>query len=153
MIAIQNSSLSQIISIISRDLNYVVSKQLREFGLGKHDVWVLKTINANPGITQNEICERIGEDKITVSKSVKNLVNQSYVRSEKNEEDKRVTSLYITDYGSEIRDDILSIIQGANEMLTSKLSDEESEILMGLLVKASESMRFHVNAFREENNR
>ena len=92
----KNHSVNMYLTTIERDYNYYINKKLRQYNLGKHDIRVLKEINANKGLSQNDICYLLKEDKITVSKAVKNLVSLGYVEKIKDCEDKRITRLYIT---------------------------------------------------------
>lgn len=150
VINIERSNFSHLLSMLSRDMNYLVNKQLRVHGLGKHDVWVMNAINAHSGITQNEICEQIGEDKITVSKSVKNLVQNGYVDSQKSEDDKRITCLYMTTYGLQIKNDIIAIIDGANQLVSQQLSDEEKMVLEELLSRIYNNVHQYVDTVRNQ---
>lgn len=120
---------------IQREVNYIMNKRLKSFGLGRHDIYVLKAINENDGISQNSICALIDEDKITVSKAVKKLVDKGFIEKLKNLDDRRSTNLYMTELGCESREQLLNVIDDANELLLKKLNSEEHDHFSQLLKK------------------
>nr|WP_276576122.1 MarR family winged helix-turn-helix transcriptional regulator [Oceanirhabdus seepicola] len=134
------------LATIERDYNYYINKKLRQYNLGKHDIRVLKEINANKGLSQNDICNILKEDKITVNKSVKNLVSQGYVEKIKDSEDKRITRLYITEQGKVNRKEILNILNQANDIFVKGFSEEDKENVFELLKEMSENI--HKEAVR-----
>ncbi|MCM1992817.1 MarR family winged helix-turn-helix transcriptional regulator [Oceanirhabdus seepicola] len=138
--------ISMYLATIERDYNYYINKKLRQYNLGKHDIRVLKEINANKGLSQNDICNILKEDKITVNKSVKNLVSQGYVEKIKDSEDKRITRLYITEQGKVNRKEILNILNQANDIFVKGFSEEDKENVFELLKEMSENI--HKEAVR-----
>jgi len=125
---------------IERDYNYLTNKKMREFNIGKHDVRVLKVINANEGISQNNICSIINEDKITVSKAVKNLEQNGYIEKRKDSDDKRITRLFMTEEGINKREHLLEILNYLNNTLVKDLSDEEVDYFNKILKKVSKNI-------------
>jgi len=142
--------ISGYIAMIERDYNYFVSKKAKEYNFKKHDIRVLKVINANDGISQNEICTIIKEDKITVSKAVKNLVSEGYVKRVKDLEDGRVTRLFMTEEGLFYRQKILMIFEEVNEIFLRNFSDEERAMITMLLKKMSDNIHVEASKLKEE---
>ena len=142
--------ISGYIAMIERDYNYFVSKKAKEYNFKKHDIRVLKVINANDGISQNEICTIIKEDKITVSKAVKNLVSEGYVQRVKDLEDGRVTRLFMTEEGLFYRQKILKIFEEVNQIFLRNFSDEERAVITMLLKKMSDNIHVEACKLKEE---
>lgn len=136
----KNHSINMYLATIERDYNYYINKKLRQYNLGKHDIRVLKEINANKGLSQNDICNIIKEDKITVNKSIKNLVLLGYVEKIKDCEDKRITRLYITETGKINRKQILNIYNEVNDIFVREFSEENKEKVLELLKKMAENI-------------
>lgn len=137
---VKNHSINMYLTAIGRDYNYYINKKLRKFNLGKHDIRVLKEINASKGLSQNDICNILKEDKITVNKSVKNLILQGFIEKIKDSEDKRITRLYITDKGKENRKEILNTINCVNDIFVKDFSEENKELIVELLQKMYENI-------------
>lgn len=123
-----------------RDYNYFINKRLKELGIKKNDVKVIKTINENQGISQNEICTLLKEDKVTVAKSVKKLKELGYIKKTHEHLDKRIASLYVTEKGQEARGKILEMFKDLNTILMEDFSLEEQELVIKFLGRMSKSM-------------
>lgn len=122
---------------IQREINYLLNKRLKEYGLGKHDLNVLRVINANNGVNQNTICSILNEDKITVSKAVKKLSEVGYIEKRKGADDKRVTQIFMTEKGRANRNEIIRIFDEINNTLVKNLNDQERKIFESLLKKVA----------------
>ncbi|PAB60387.1 MarR family winged helix-turn-helix transcriptional regulator [Anaeromicrobium sediminis] len=146
----ENHSITMYLSTIERDYNYYINKKLKQYNLGKHDIRVLKVINANKGLSQNYICTILKEDKITVNKSVKNLILQGYVEKIKDCEDKRITRLYITEEGRVNRKKILNILKEVNDIFFRGFSEENKEKILELLREMSENIHKEVVRLKDE---
>ncbi|SHK15675.1 MarR family winged helix-turn-helix transcriptional regulator [Tepidibacter formicigenes] len=146
----ENHSINMYLAMIERDYNYYINKKLKQYNLGKHDIRVLKVINANKGLSQNDICTILKEDKITVNKSVKNLVSQGYVEKIKDCEDKRITRLYITEEGRVNRKKILNILNEANDIFVKGFSEKNKENILELLKKMSENIHKEAVRIKDE---
>lgn len=125
--------ITMVLSSIERDYNYYMNKKLKQYNIGKHEIRTLKVINQNSGLSQNEVCSILKEDKITVSKAVKNLEKQGYINKVKDLEDKRVYRLHITEKGSFDRKDFIEITNNINQIFSRGLSDTEKTELLKLL--------------------
>ncbi|MCS5420884.1 MULTISPECIES: MarR family winged helix-turn-helix transcriptional regulator [Psychrilyobacter] len=121
------------LSSIERDYNYYMNKKLKQYNIGKHEIRALKVINQYSGLSQNEVCSILKEDKITVSKAVKNLEKQGYINKVKDLEDKRIYRLYITEKGSFDRKDFIEITNNINQIFSRGLSDPQKTELLKLL--------------------
>jgi len=131
--------------ILERDYNYFINKRLKELQIKKNDVRVIKNINQNQGISQNEICSLLKEDKVTVAKSVKKLEELRYIKKTHEHSDKRITSLYLTEQGHVTRIKIREIFEDLNKIFMKDLSLEEQKLAMHLLGKMSKSVHDESN--------
>ncbi len=145
-----DNSISILLSMIEREHNYFMNKELRKFGLGKHDIRVLREIYTFNGLSQNEICNNLKEDKITVSKSIKNLVACGYVQKITDNHDKRVTRLTMTKKGIEERNEILHVVNKLDEILLKNFSDEDKSNVLRLLNQISSNMGNEISRIKDE---
>lgn len=146
----ENYSLNMYITTIERDYNYCINKKLRQYKLGKHDIRVLKVINANKGLSQNDIGNILKEDKITINKSVTKLVSLGYVEKIKDCKDKRITRLYITEKGKVNRKEILDIFDKVNDISLTEFSEENKAKVLELLQKISKNIHHEVINLKNE---
>jgi len=129
----KKNSISIYLSMIERDHNYFMNKELRKFNLGKHDARVLREIESLNGISQNEICSNLKEDKMTVSKSVKRLVAQGYIKKSVDASDKRITNLIMTEEGIAVKKEILEILTRVNSIFLRNFETEDQEQVINIL--------------------
>ncbi len=85
--------------------------------------------------TQTTIINHTKLDKMTVSKSLKNLVIQGFVGRFENEIDTRAKSITLTKQGKEIAIQAVQIVESVDRGFFSKLSDAERIGLNELFVK------------------
>jgi len=138
-----------VLSSIERDYNYYMNKKLKQYNIGKHEIRTLKIINKYSGLSQNEVCSILKEDKITVSKAVKNLEKQGYINKVKDLEDKRIYRLYITEKGSFDRKDFLEIVNDINEIFYKGLSDTQKTELLKLLDILQDNIQVEADKLRK----
>lgn len=74
-------------------------------------------------------------DKMTVSKSLRKLVELGYVNRIEHETDTRAKSVSLTAKGKEMVRMLVPIVEGIDRTFFGKLSDAEQKILIQILVK------------------
>lgn len=136
--------------MIERDHNYYMNKELRKFGLGKHDIRVLREIYTFDGLSQNEICNNLKEDKITISKSIKNLVACGYVKKEPDSNDRRITRLSMTEDGIQKRNEILNVLNRLNEILLKNFNDEDKQNALSILEQMASNLDEEIFRIKSE---
>ncbi|KDR95885.1 DNA-binding transcriptional regulator, MarR family [Peptoclostridium litorale DSM 5388] len=135
-----DTSIFKYLFTLERDYNYFINKRLRELQIKKNDVKVIKNINQNHGISQNEICVLLKEDKVTVAKSVKKLEALGYIKRTNENADKRIVTLYVTEEGQGVRRKIMKIFEDLKTIFMKDLSPKEQEMAVALLAKMSKNM-------------
>ena len=101
MSAEQNNFLINL-SVLYRNMQKYFDKALAQYDIGSGQLMFLFFINENEGISMQEV-SRIGEvDKGTTTKSIQKLIEQGYVQTQTDENDRRVKRLYTTQKATEI---------------------------------------------------
>lgn len=101
MTAEQNNFLINL-SVLYRNMQKYFDKALAQYDIGSGQLMFLFFINENEGISMQEV-SRIGEvDKGTTTKSIQKLIEQGYVQTQTDENDRRVKRLYTTQKATEI---------------------------------------------------
>ena len=70
-----------------------------EISSGQYDIFLV--IAKNEGISQTEICDALYVEKSTTAKAVKYLLSKGFIYNKQIENDKRYSSLYLTEKGRE----------------------------------------------------
>lgn len=75
------------------------------------DQWlIIKTIMENPGISQQEIAEQVFKDNASVTRIIELLVKASYLSREVSSNDRRRTSLKVTEDGLKVISDVHKVV-------------------------------------------
>jgi DNA-binding MarR family transcriptional regulator len=128
------------ISIIYRMTNAVLKKELAKYNIGSGQFIYLMHLYQKDGVNQDDLTQKIIMDKATTTKALKKLEDSGYIKREKDPSDKRVMRIFLTETGSAIKADILSMLDDLNKMLKEGLDDTETQMLERLLDKVSWNM-------------
>lgn len=103
---------------------------------------VLSAMYDNDGkMTMNGIAKFVGKRKSTITDMVKKLEKLGYVSRQKSKEDARVIEVTLTEKGWEFRDTFKEISRELLDKTYGGFTEEEKEVLMGLLFKIRKNFR------------
>lgn len=74
-------------------------------------------------------------DKMTVSKSLKKLVVQAYIRREESQKDTRAKWVYLTPKGKELATKLVPLVEGIDAEFFGKTPKSDQQILIQILGK------------------
>lgn len=138
-------SLGKYITTISKYINYYINKRAENLNLNIHQVHILRILYNNEGINQEELTDIYKSDKVTISKLLDGLVKEQYVEKKKNDKDKRVKNLYVTEKGKSIREKISNILKDITKILSSGFTGKENIVIRELLDKMLKNIYQEVN--------
>lgn len=90
---------------------------------------------SNEKLTMSKIAKIIGKDKSTVTPLVYKLLSLGYIEKEKDEKDKRITYIVLTEKGKQLESKFNSISSEVYKTAYKNFSEEEKEIFLKLLKK------------------
>ena len=93
----------------------------------------LVIINANPGLTQSALAACMGIDRSAAVGLIDFLENGGWVARVPSPTDRRSYSIMITVPGQEMLERLKALVADSDARLTSRLSDQEREVLLDLL--------------------
>jgi DNA-binding MarR family transcriptional regulator len=94
----------------------------------------------HPGISQSALATRLGVEQPTVAKAVVRLARQGLVAVGRDEQDARVTRLFLTDQGRQLLDPIVACWQALDERMGQGMSQRDRERLRVLLVRCASNL-------------
>lgn len=133
-------SLGKWIDIISRHKNFYLNKRLEEYNLNKGEYKFLIQIYLKEGICQEDLVNILKTDKHEVAKTIKRLVNEGFLLKKKDEIDRRVNRLYLTDKAIDIKDDIANMLRDTTNILSKGFNEEEKDLLYDFLLRMAENI-------------
>ena len=123
------------VSQIYRKGNAYIGKQLSHIGVGSGQFMFLLQLYRKDGRSQEELSEILNIDKGTTARAIKKLEDDGFLYRERDENDKRAYKIYLTDKGNDVKDTIVEALNSWEDIITSRLSNEERIILDLLLNK------------------
>ena len=109
-------------------------------GLYRGQQFALHVLWENEGITHSELAERLCVQPATVTNILKRMEEAGLVERRHDEEDQRVSRVYLTDAGRGIRGKAEKVRRELDAEAFAGLSEEERATLRELLVRVQENL-------------
>ena len=113
----------------------------RDFDLGILEWRILAMLNIEPQITANRICKVVGLDKGAVSRSLRLLDDRGLVYNEATAKDPRRRKWSLTQEGSDMHSQILSIALGCEAELIEGIAPENLEVFIRVMRRMLANIR------------
>lgn len=112
-------------------------KKLKEKGYKiTVDQWlIIKVLIENPGISQQDIAEKVFKDNASVTRIIELLVKSKYLHRKVNPKDRRTSILTVTSEGKDIIEKVQSLVLQNRKIAQTGLTFEELENLNATLKK------------------
>ena len=117
---------------------------LEEIGLYGGQQFVLMALWQKEGITHSELAGQLHVQPATITNALKRMERAGFVERRQDAEDQRVSRVYLTDAGRDIRDAVEGVWRELEEQTFAGFSSEERALLNRLL------LRIRNNLMREE---
>ncbi|WP_125607719.1 MarR family winged helix-turn-helix transcriptional regulator [Lapidilactobacillus bayanensis] len=137
MAFISNKDHVQGISILSRIIQTDLKRSLRPYGLNENNYFFIFFVNDHPGATQDDLTKTMFLDHSTITRAVIKLVQLGYLERHLDEQDKRVSHLYLTPQGQQLQRPLYEATKHAEELAFGNLTVEERRLIQPLLLKSA----------------
>lgn len=118
-------------SLIKKQLQ----SRLEKYALLPGHVMLLKTLNEQPGLAQNELAKAVCRETSTLTTTLKTLEKRGFIKKEISKEDKRTYQLYLTACGSKIFLQCRQDFSNFGQELFKILSEEDMASLKAISAK------------------
>lgn len=126
----EEDSIHKLHLIVHKKLIMFLRSELEPYDFNRGEIPLLyKLIKKGDGKTQTEICDMLYISKSTTSKIIQRLVEKDYLRKERDEEDRRVTRIFLTERREEIEELLKELDDKAENKMLEGFEDEEKEQL------------------------
>ncbi len=123
---------------VKNSANEFIMKELRNAGFSdivpSHG-HILLTLYKYNECTMTDISNHIQKDRSTVTALINKLIKFGYVSSKKDENDSRVTIVFLTEKGEEFKEVFKKVSQDLNVILYKDISEIERETFLDILEK------------------
>jgi len=132
-------SLGKWVSIIHRNLCSHMDRLFRDSDIGHGPRRFLAEIALTPGLTQEEVSERLLMDKTTTARAVKQLENGGYITRTRDAADRRRYILNPTEKGGQVLPRVLEAWRECHLALAEGFTDEELEVALAMLQRLADN--------------
>jgi DNA-binding MarR family transcriptional regulator len=115
--------------------------ELEKIGLYRGQPPLLFALWEKDGRSRKELCKIMELQPATVTKMIKRLENLDFIVSKADEKDARVSRVYLTRKGKEIKGEVEKIYVDLEKQLLSGFSMEEIEILQKMLISIKTNLK------------
>lgn len=120
-----NNSIGREISILSRQFNIYIARELKELGIMTSEYIFIVNIESGTKCSQQDLCDYFVIDKAAATRAVSSLVEKGLVMREKNSSDRREYILSLTEKGEQIKPLIQEKLSNWTKILGRGLSEEQ----------------------------
>jgi len=132
------------ISLIYRYGRRYLARELKPISIDVGQYPFLIAALRNPGITQEQISERLGMDRGTTARSVAALEEQGFITRETDKRDRRINHIYCTDKAQQLRDELYAISDRLHSAYMAGFSDEEKQQLGSMLLRMRDNIKHEI---------
>lgn len=140
-----DSQEDDVLSLLGKCSHFLHHKRGGKRGQGK----ILRILAENPEIGQRELQELLGIESGSMSEIVIKLENKGFITRTKDETDKRMTKLMITEFGLAKSKEVESRDLEVDQSVINSLNAEEQEQLKVLLKKLLQGWEVTFESMRE----
>ncbi|MDI3487246.1 MAG: hypothetical protein PWQ50_2466 [Methanolobus sp.] len=130
---------AKIACIFSHNHHYI-ENALESYKLKGPMFAFLLTLSHKDGCSQESLARYLKFSKATATRVITTLEKEGYVYREKDENDRRIYRVFISDKGRGVVPAINTALQEWNDILLSDLSDDEEQIFRKLLDKTKNTL-------------
>ncbi|MBT8307279.1 MAG: MarR family transcriptional regulator [Maribacter sp.] len=118
-------------------VEYYLQELFTEFGLdlSKEQMIVLKELNVQDGLNQNELASLAFRDKSSMARLLSKMERKNYIRREQSKEDKRINLVYLTEKGRVVYKQTRPVLKKLIKTMEQNITKSEKKQLIQILKK------------------
>ncbi len=113
---------------------------LEEFGLFRGQPPLLFALWEEEGLTHSELAEHLHVQPATITKMIKRMERAGFIERRQDAEDQRVSRVYLTDAGKNIRDAVEGVLRELEKQTFAGFSSEEHTLLNQFLLRIRDNL-------------
>lgn len=99
---------------------------------GNQQIYIFQ-ICRHPGISQEQLSQRIAVNKSNVTRQLCTLEQNGFIHRQPSEEDKRVLQVFPTEKAESLYPKVLEVMHQWNQLLLEDFSEEEKNLLLSMM--------------------
>jgi DNA-binding MarR family transcriptional regulator len=136
----ETKDFGKLLRSITANVNFYIGSQAEKYGIrqGQYEYFLL--ISALPGINQLELAKLKNVGKASVTKALKILEDDGFIRRIPDDKDRRNIRCFITEKGKSIVEDLIQVKKNAEAVLFHGFHEKDKDIFYYYLAL------FHTNS-------
>ncbi len=136
----EEESLGYVLASLCRQIRREAHANFEHLGLHRGQNFILRMLWEEEGLSQSELADRLGLSPATITNALQNMERAGLVRREQDAEDQRISRVYLTETGQEIRSRAEALWQALEDRAFGGLSAGEQEQLHALLLRVRDNL-------------
>lgn len=134
------------IATINRYVQKIKSMEMKTLGLKGTHVMCLYSLGKYPeGLTATQLCQFCGEDKAAISRTITELTEKDFVRSEASREKRAYRArIFLTEKGKSTMDYINDRVNHAVDVVGNGLTDDQRETFYQALSLICDNLKIYI---------
>lgn len=129
------------LSVLSNSVSALIASAYSDaFGIRIPEWRAIAVLGESPGLTSSQIVQRTAMDKVTVSRTVRELVRKRLVLKRASSSDRRVSHLHLTKKGRTVYEEIVPMALDYENQILRVLSSDEQVALGNLVQKLQQGV-------------
>jgi len=113
---------------------------LNELGLHVGQEWILFELWREEGLTHSQLAEQMCLEPPTITKMLQRMEGTGLLERRQDNEDARVSRVYLTDRGRDLEKDVVNVWQQLENNTVRGLNETEQLLLRRLLIQVSDNL-------------
>lgn len=131
-------SIGKWISILHRQSQIFLNKELKPYNLNSSEYVYLINLAENDGVNQKYLSDMIFIDDALTTRAMKSLESKGYIIREKSQKDQRSYHIRLTEKGISIQPIILEKLKSWTDIISKSMDEEEKDIIISKLKEMSD---------------
>ena len=140
MATYQDSDMIRLFGALMRTHDILLNRILNRYGLYKGQPYILNLLERNPGMTQQELADRLEVSKATIAASLKRMERVGFIQRTPDPKDTRRNRITITEKGRKASHACHQEVMHLGDTLFSQVTAEDEKHLTDLLRRMYQSL-------------
>lgn len=130
-----SNSVGFLVRMTHKSFNRVLEKRLKEHKITVSMWFFLRLLWEKDGLSQKQCSYELNLSQPTIVSAIDNLEKRGLIRRVRNTEDRRLTNIFLTDAGWDLRKNIVHYAVDVNQVATESLTEAEINTVSALLTR------------------
>ena len=124
-----------------RSHHYMMHKRFDDMGLHRGQPPLIMQLYKHDGMTHSELAEKLEVTPATVTNMVKRIERDGLVVRRRDDQDERISRVYLTDEGKAMREKLMANIKGIESDIFEGFSEEEIKLFNSFMKRITKNLR------------